>query len=79
MFKKLSSKEVNYKLINYTIFFPQETSCGSPDCPWLIEAGPGQAIQITVLDFNTSQIHLVERQDSTCIVIAVLKQVLHSS
>ena len=27
-------------------------SCGSADCPWLLEAGPGQTIRISMIDFT---------------------------
>ena len=29
----------------------QETGCGSPDCPWIIEVPRGQRINITLNDF----------------------------
>lgn len=30
------------------------TGHGSPDCPWLLRAAPGQRVSITLIEFNTS-------------------------
>ncbi len=53
----------------------QETRCGGADCPWLIEAGRGQKIHLTIYDFNASYITVQDRNNPVCIVYAVLKEV----
>ena len=53
----------------------KETRCGSEGCPWLIEAGIGQQVNITLLDFSYEgtgdDSH--ESNPAVCPVYAIIK------
>ena len=51
----------------------QSSGAGSVDCPWIIEVGEGQTIQLTMFDFSgsTSGNQLRSRQ---CNVYAIIKE-----
>ncbi len=53
----------------------KETRCGGADCPWLIEAGRGQKIHLTIYDFNITRLSKGNIDNPICTVYAVLKEV----
>lgn len=60
----------------------QETGCGSPDCPWIIEVPSGQHINITLTDFaleNPRQPGDGFPADTNCRVYATIQEVGVSS
>jgi hypothetical protein len=53
----------------------EETGCGSPDCPWLIEANPGQTIKVRLMDYARPEIENGQSPGlDMCRVYAVLKE-----
>ena len=48
----------------------QETGCGSPTLPWVIQVNPGQKVNVTLVDFSM----ITEPGTSACKVFAVIKE-----
>ena len=51
----------------------EETGCGTPQCPWLIRAQPGQRINITLINFSWERPEDVS-PSKRCTVYATIKE-----
>lgn len=54
----------------------EATNLGSLDCPWLLEARPGQTLRITLFDFNWA---VGSAPDPVCHVYAIIKEAAASN
>lgn len=57
----------------------EETGCGTPDCPWIIEAKPGQKVNISLTDFalarqDGTKMDRPSRGPGSCRVYATIKE-----
>ena len=52
----------------------QTTKCGSPDCPWLLEAQPGQRLNISLINFAWTTPERGQAFGTNCKVFATLKE-----
>ena len=60
-----------------SIYFCRSVSaCGSIDCPWVIQAEPGQRIRLDLYDFNTY--YSDSGQSHTCHVYVIIKEARNS-
>lgn len=52
----------------------EETGCGSPDTPWIIQVDPGQRINISLYDFNLRTADELPRGPASSIKYAVIRE-----
>ena len=52
----------------------QQTGCGNSDHPWLLQAGIGQKINITLFDFTNDQAAIQETDTNVCKVYATMRE-----
>ena len=54
-------------------FVTQQTGCGNTESPWLLKVGQGQTINITLIDFTSTNSEYPLENDHLCNVYATIK------
>ena len=54
-------------------YVTEKTSCGDSDNPWLLTVDDGQRINITLIDFVSSETKDSEDTDNKCVVCATIR------
>ena len=55
-------------------YLAQQTGCGYYEHPWILRAGIGQRINLTLIDFTISQPAMQETDGNLCLVYATIRE-----